>query len=81
MSLSWTGITKNKILTDSDINRAVEDGFLTSKITIPTTDKGVTKERALQYININPLHVSYTGKLFNQLITKEDIKKPCDQCT
>lgn len=81
MPSSWTGITKNKILTDSDINRAVEDGFLTSKITIPTTDKGVTKERALQYININPLHVSYIGKSSNQLITKEDIKKPCDQCT
>jgi len=81
MSLSWTGITKNKILTDSDINRAAEDGFLTSKTTIPTTDKGVTKERALQYININPLHVSYTGKSSNQLITKEDIKKPCDECT
>jgi hypothetical protein len=81
MSLSWTGITKNKILTDSDINRAAEDGFLTSKITIPTTDKGVTKERALQYININPLHVSYSGKSTNQLITKEDIKKPCDECT
>ncbi len=43
MSLSWTGITENKILTDSDINRAAEDGFLTSKITIPTTDKGFTK--------------------------------------
>jgi hypothetical protein len=81
MSLSWTGITKNKILTDSDINRAAEDGFLTSKITIPSTDKGVTKERALQYININPLHVSYSEKLSNQLITKEDIKKPCDECT
>ena len=81
MSLSWTGITENKILTDSDINRAAEDGFLTSKITIPTTDKGVTKERALQYININPLHVSYSGKSTNQLITKEDIKKPCDECT
>jgi hypothetical protein len=81
MSLSWTGITKNKILTDSDINRAAEDGFLTSKTTIPTTDKGVTKERALQYININPLHVSYSEKLSNQLITKEDIKKPCDECT
>ena len=81
MSLSWTGITKNKILTDSDINRAAEDGFLTSKTTIPTTDKGVTKERALQYININPLHVSYSGKSTNQLITKEDIKKPCDECT
>lgn len=81
MSLSWTGITKNKILTDSDINRAAEDGFLTSKTTIPTTDKGVTKERALEYININPLHVSYSGKSPNQLITKEDIKKPCDECT
>jgi hypothetical protein len=81
MSLSWTGITKNKILTDSDINRAAEDGFLTSKEPIPTTDKGVTKERALQYININPQHVSYTGKSSNQLITKEDIKKPCDECT
>jgi hypothetical protein len=81
MSLSWTGITKNKILTDSDINRAVEDGFLTSKITIPTTDKGVTKERALQYININPLYVSYSGKSANQLITKEDIRKGCDECT
>jgi hypothetical protein len=81
MSLSWTGITKNKILTDSDINRAAEDGFLTSKTTIPTTDKGVTKERALQYININPLHVSYSEKSTNQLITKEDIKKPCDECT
>lgn len=81
MSLSWTGITKNKILTDSDINRAAEDGFLTSKTTIPTTDKGVTKERVLQYININPLHVSYSGKSTNQLITKEDIKKPCNECT
>ena len=82
MSLSWTGITKNKILTDSDINRAVEDGFLTSKTTIPTLDKGVTKKRALEYININPLHVSYSGKSDEQqLITKEDIKKPCDECT
>jgi len=81
MSLSWTGITKNKILTDSDINRAAEDGFLTSKVTIPTTDKGVTKERALQYININPLHVSYDGKLEEQLITKDDIRKGCDECT
>jgi hypothetical protein len=81
MPRSWTGITKTKILTDSDINKAAEEGYLTSKTTIPTTNKGVTKERALQYINIDSQYIPYGSKSPNQLITKGDIRKPCAECT
>ena len=84
MSLSWTGITENKILTDSDINRAAEDGFLTKKsqeILIPTGSLALTKSRLISYVNVNVNNSTLINKINNQLITKQDVTKQCGECT
>ena len=84
MSLSWTGITENKILTDSDLNDAVIGGFLTKKsqeILIPTGSLALTKSRLITYVNVNEDTPSLFNKINNQLISKQDVRKNCGECT
>jgi hypothetical protein len=81
---SWTGITKNKIITDTDLNNAVEAGYLSKKsqqITIPRSDLALTKSRLVDYADVDSINTTLSNKTNNQLITKQDIRKPCGECT
>ena len=84
-STPWTGITDNKILTHQDLKQAVDDGYLDSKkvINLDLT-QAVTKDRAIEYLNIDNDIISQRGVYYkdgNQLITKFYTRRPCNQCT
>lgn len=87
MSLSWTGITdNNKILTDSEIKKATEDGYFSSSGTdIPTTGKAISKSRTLQYltnIDTTQANTHLYPKDDKQLVSKQDLinLKNCGHC-
>ena len=86
MPSSWTGITKNKILTNSDVKKAVDDGYLDKNPnyndTIPSgNNKGVRKDEILQWINLDLSKTNYTDKTSNQLVTKDNVRRNCSQCS
>jgi hypothetical protein len=86
MPLSWTGITKNKILTNSELKKAVDDGYLDKNPqfagTIPSENqKGVRKDEVVQWINLDLTKSNYASKTNNQLITKDNVRRHCGQCS
>ena len=87
MALSWTGITDNtKILTDSEIKKAISDGYVVSSGTdVPTTELTITKSRTLQYLN-NIDTTQNNAHLYNktttELVSKQDLinLRDCGNC-
>jgi len=82
--MSTIEINKNKIITDTDLNNAVEAGYLSKKsqqITIPRSDLALTKSRLVDYADVDSINTTLSSKIDNQLITKQDIRKPCGECT
>lgn len=67
---AWTGITSNEIVTDTDLNQAVQAGIFTPLATIPLLNLGLTKGRALSYVNLDANSMS--TKTNNQLLSKGD---------
>ena len=67
---AWTGITSNEIVTDTDLNQAVQAGIFTPLATIPLLNLGLTKSRALSYVNLDANSMS--TKTNNQLLAKGD---------
>jgi hypothetical protein len=66
----WTGITSNEIVTDTDLNQAVQVGLFTPLSTIPLLNLGLTKARALGYVNLDANSLSAIES--NQLLAKGD---------
>ena len=67
---SWTGITSNKIVTDTDLNQAVQAEVFTPLSTIPLLNLGLTKARAQGYVNLDGVSISNIDS--NQLLVKSD---------
>jgi inosine/xanthosine triphosphate pyrophosphatase family protein len=67
---AWTGISSNEIVTDTDLNQAVQAGIFTPLATIPLLNLGLTKGRALGYVNLDANSMS--TKTNNQLLSKGD---------
>ena len=67
---AWTGISSNEIVTDTDLNQAVQAGIFTPLATIPLLNLGLTKGRALAYVNLDANSMS--TKTNNQLLSKGD---------
>jgi len=67
---AWTGITSNKVVTDTDLNQAVQVGLFTPLSTIPLLNLGLTKARAQGYVNLEGVSISSIES--NQLLVKSD---------
>lgn len=67
---AWTGITSNEVVTDTDLNQAVQAGLFTPIATIPLLNLGLTKSRALSYANLDANSMS--TKTNGQLLVKSD---------
>jgi hypothetical protein len=77
----WSSIANNEIVTDSDLNEAVVAGIFVSKTTIPQTNKGLTKARAISYVYLNTSNATYSPKANNQLVAKRDLTAPTPTLT
>jgi hypothetical protein len=68
----WTGLTSNEIVSDTTLSQAVTAGYFSSLKTIQTTNKELTKSRALGYVAIDPTNAHLSAKISNELVSKQD---------
>lgn len=77
----WSSIASNKIITDTDLSQAVTAGIFVAKTSIPQTNKGLTKARAISYVYLNTSNTTYAPKTSNQLVAKRDLENPTPTLT
>jgi hypothetical protein len=67
---AWSGITENELITDTDLSDAVSAGIFTALTTIPTTNRVVTKERAITYVNLSATDNTFNGLSNTKMMNK-----------
>jgi len=66
--MSWSGLTNNQIVSDTNLANAVDTGVFTAKTSIPSTGRELTKSAAIGYA-----YVDAAGRASNQLVTKNSL--------
>lgn len=67
--MSWSGLANNQTVSNNNLIDAVETGVFAAKISIPPSNKQLTKDEAEAYVFINDI----TTKTSNQLVVKSNL--------
>ena len=67
--MSWSGLTNNQIVSDTNLANAVDTGVFAAKTAIPSTGRELTRTAAIDYAYINVT----AGRTSNQLVTKDSL--------
>ena len=71
--MAYSDLYPNQAISFNNLQSGVNQGVFTAKITIPTSQKQITKTEASTYVNINTSLPSFAAKSSNQLVTKNDL--------
>ena len=67
--MSWSGLTNNQIVSDTNLANAVATGVFAAKTSIPSTGRELTTTAAIDYAYVDVT----AGRASNQLVTKTSL--------
>jgi hypothetical protein len=67
--MSWSGLTNNQIVSDTNLANAVATGVFAAKTSIPSTGRELTTTAAVGYAYVDVT----VGRASNQLVTKDSL--------
>ncbi len=76
--MAYSDLLPNQMVTFTNLQSGVSQGYFTAKTTIPTSNECITKTDANTYVNINTSNAGYAAKANNQLVAKQDLTTPSD---